>query len=241
MKHLQTYGIFESKQILTSEQKKFLDDASNWSQDPLTGLVNVDSFTGLIYSGLKNFKGVRFGEAKGNFICDLNHIETLEGAPQIVGGNFNCLGNNLTTLKGAPQTVGRSFNCEGNNLTTLEGAPRTVGGNFYCTDNPLETLAGAPETIGGQFYCTEFICQWNLEEKLKILTTGKPEARALIATALPPKHLQKWINKNPIRAAVDLKGIWKTLKSDPKYANLKFPEGHSEEADLLADLNDIGL
>jgi hypothetical protein len=41
--------------------------------------------------------------------------------------------------------------------------------------------------------------------------------------------------------AVDLKGVWKALKGVPGYEKLKFPPEYSEEAEMLADLDDIGL
>jgi hypothetical protein len=41
--------------------------------------------------------------------------------------------------------------------------------------------------------------------------------------------------------AVELKEIWKTLKKTPGYEKLKFPPEHSEEAEMLADLAEIGL
>jgi hypothetical protein len=49
------------------------------------------------------------------------------------------------------------------------------------------------------------------------------------------------INKEPEKMAVDLKGIWKTLKADPKYAGLRFPERSQQDMDLLSDLDDVGL
>jgi hypothetical protein len=96
--------------------------------------------------------------------------------------------------------------------------------------------------VGGSFYCDAFsTSDWNLEGKLKILETGSEADKNLMATLVSPEALQKLIDQNPSKAAVSLKGVWKTLKSNPKYSNLEFPEGHSKEADLLADLTDVGL
>jgi hypothetical protein len=117
-----------------------------------------------------------------------------------------------------------------------------VGGDFYCDSNSLTSLEGAPESVGGSFYCDAFsTSDWNLEGKLKILETGSEADKNLMATLVSPEALQKLIDQNPSKAAVSLKGVWKTLKSNPKYSNLEFPEGHSKEADLLADLTDVGL
>ena len=285
MKHLQTYRLFESTQVLTKEQKEFLDQNTrgSWSLNPTSGDVDVDGNFNCSGLNLKNFK-VRFGRVSGtfccennslpslegapesvggsffcdnnsltslegapesvgeSFFCDDNSLTSLEGAPESVGGSFSCEHNSLTSLEGAPESVGESFSCENNSLTSLEGAPKSVGGDFYCRNNSLTSLEGAPESVGGTFSCDAFVTSdWNLEGKLKILETRSEAAKNLMATLVSPEALQKLIHQNPSKAAVSLKGVWKTLKSNPKYSNLEFPEGHSKEADLLADLNDIGL
>ena len=178
----------------------------------------------------------------GYFYCDSNKLTSLEGAPQSVGGSFYCDNNNLTSLEGGPQTVGGSFFCDKNNLTSLKGAPRTVGGDFYCHSNQLQTLEGAPQAVEGSFYCDEFATEnWTLEGKLEILKTGTEAAKTLISTIISPEALQKQIDENPTSMAVDLKGVWKTLKKTPGYEKLKFPPEYSEEAETLADLAEIGL
>ena len=202
MKHLQTYRLFESTQVLTEIQKEFLDQNTrgSWSLNPTSGDADVDGDFDCSRGNLKDFKGVRFGRVSGNFYC----------------GN--------------------------NSLTSLEGAPESVGGDFSCHSNSFTSLEGAPESVGGSFYCDAFsTSDWNLEGKLKILETGSEADKNLMATLVSPEALQKLIDQNPSKAAVSLKGVWKTLKSNPKYSNLEFPEGHSKEADLLADLTDVGL
>ena len=178
----------------------------------------------------------------GSFYCQENKLTDLKGAPQYVGGDFYCNSNQLKTLEGAPQSVGGYFYCDKNNLTSLEGAPRTVGGDFLCNDNPLTILKGAPEIVEGIFYCDEFeTSNWTLDGKLQILKNRSAEAKTLIATVLSPEVLQQKIDENPTGMAVDLKGVWKTLKGMPGYENLKFPPEYSEEAETLADLADVGL
>lgn len=39
----------------------------------------------------------------GDFWCDSNYLEDLEGAPETVGGEFRCYKNRLVTLEGAPK------------------------------------------------------------------------------------------------------------------------------------------
>ena len=111
-----TFSLFEASKTsgLTKNQEKFLNrftKKGSWTYNSSTGLVDVVGSFDCRYQGLRDFKGVRFGE---------------------VGGYFNCEGNQLTTLKGAPQEVGGSLYCRNNQLTTLEGAPQEVGGSFYC-------------------------------------------------------------------------------------------------------------
>jgi hypothetical protein len=82
---------------------------------------------------------------------------------------------------------------------------------------------------------------WTLEGKLEILKEGSEATKSLISTILSPEAIQQQIDENPVRMAVELKGVWKTLKRMPGYEKLKFPPEHSEEAEMLSDLDDIGL
>jgi len=75
--------------------------------------INVDDPADLSNLNLKKIP-VQFNIVKGNFYCDHNQLETLEGAPQEVRGDFWCSRNQLKSLKGAPQKVGRDFYCSDN-------------------------------------------------------------------------------------------------------------------------------
>jgi hypothetical protein len=159
MKYIAAYQLWESfPSELTPEQGKWVNKHTRgtWNYDPQTGLVNVNGTfdcSDPLYP-LTNFKGVRFGVVTKSFICPCNNLESLEGAPSVVGGNFDCYDNNLTSLKGAPQKVGGDFICHENRLTSLEGAPQEVGGGFYCSSNELISLKGAPQAVGGYFDCS---------------------------------------------------------------------------------------
>ena len=158
MRHIKTFSFYESVQILTPEQKNFLDKYTKggpWSLNPSTGLVDVDGDFDCSREGLNDLLGIRFGKAFWNFYCNGNNLTSLEGAPQTVGGDFYCSDNSLQTLEGAPQTVGGDFSCNKNKLTTIEGAPQIVNGAFYCSGNMLTSLTGAPQTVGGEFGCTD--------------------------------------------------------------------------------------
>lgn len=98
---------------------------------------------------LPNLSDVR---VKGDFICNGNVLQNLQGAPKYVEGHFDCHQNTLTTLEGAPQIVLGSFICCCNRLATLNGAPSYVGGVFDCEFNQLENVNGKPSFIGSHFY-----------------------------------------------------------------------------------------
>jgi hypothetical protein len=56
-----------------------------------------------------------------------------------------------------------------------------------------------------------------------------------------PEEVQEMIYANPSKMVFELKSIWKKLKKIPGYSLLEFPESHSQDADLVSDLTDIGL
>jgi hypothetical protein len=95
--------------------------------------------------------------------------------------------------------------------------------------------------IGGRIFGVSIEGKWNPIGKLDLMINGKPEEKQLAVLFLSPEEIQILIDSDPIKMAVELKPFWKNLKKNPEFSKVKFPEGHSKEADLLADLNDIGL
>ena len=87
--------MFESSVELTPEQVEWLDKCTKgtWQLNPRTGLVDVNGDFDCGGQELSDFKGVRFGVVRGDFVCDNNQLTTLVGAPQKVGGSFNCHNN----------------------------------------------------------------------------------------------------------------------------------------------------
>ena len=118
MKNLKTYRLFESQQELTQEQRSWLDECTSgtWSVNLQTGLVDVKGDFDCRSEG-SDFKGVRFGDIDGDFMCSHNSLTSLEGAPQRVSGSFYCSRNLLTSLEGAPQEVGGYLHCSGNPIS----------------------------------------------------------------------------------------------------------------------------
>ena len=132
------------------------------------GEIDVDGDVDLSEKGLTKFPSfIQFRRVKGNFLCDLNRLTTLKGAPIEVGKVFDCSYNVLTSLEGASLKV-NYFDCNSNKLTSLEGSPKEVEGNFYCYNNNLIDLKGAPETVGGDFACFENKIQFTEEDVRKV-------------------------------------------------------------------------
>lgn len=96
---------------------------------------------------------LRFGEVTGDFICNYNNLQSLDGCPHKVGGNFNCLQNNLTTLNKSPTVVGGSFVCAQNRLVSLVGSPLILFAGFDCNHNKLESLEDGPIVVMGSYSC----------------------------------------------------------------------------------------
>ncbi len=105
------------------------------------GRVNV--FAQDVDLSRKNLKKLplKFGKVMGNFYCDSNKLETLEGAPVSVSLDFDCSSNKLSNLDGCPKYVGKGFFCSDNNLTSLENSPE---GSlvYYCLNNNITNLQG---------------------------------------------------------------------------------------------------
>jgi len=213
------------------------------SYNDLTTLVGAPQKVGGDFSCYNNSLTTLVGAPQkvgGDFYCYNNSLTTLEGAPQKVGGDFYCNRNGLTTLVGAPQTVEGGFYCDINSLTTLEGAPQTVGGDFYCDGNSLTTLEGAPRTVGGEFSSNLVVVPkglWSTQALSEMYKNSEGRRKDLLGTLVSPEALQKRIDENPERAAVELKSI----AGLPEYKFLKWPDGLKGEADLLSDLDRIGL
>ena len=140
MKHVKRYrDLFESQTPLTPDQIEWLDECTRgmWMRNPETGLIDIDGTFACMRQNLTDFKGVKFGDVRGDFWCQENQLTSLEGAPQNVGSGFYCANNQLTSLKGAPQKVGRDLHCYGNQLTSLEGLPDGIRNEFLCWNNPV--------------------------------------------------------------------------------------------------------
>jgi len=105
------------------------------------GSIDIDGDVDLWNEGLDELP-LKFNHVSGDFICSINKLTTLEGAPKSVGGGFWCDYNNLTTLEFSPKSVGGSFYCHNNQLTTLVGGPQSVIVDFWFFANPIHDQLG---------------------------------------------------------------------------------------------------
>ena len=179
MRYLRDYKLFESRDGLTDEQRKFLDKYTDgtWSVNS-EGLVDVEGSFWCRSQGLEDFLGIRFGKVSGNFYCSANQLRTLEGSPREVGDRFWCGGNQLRTLEGSPREVGKDFNCSRNPLISLEGAPEMIK-DYFCFKN------------------TYF--SYNLQSFLNEIDYIKPDEISLLLTHhfFTPQVIKEQITKNP--------------------------------------------
>ena len=70
---------------------------------------------------------------------------------------------------------------------------------------------------------------------------SKGKEKELLRTLVSPEKIQEKINQNPEKMAFELKWVFNLMQQSPEYKDLVFPKGLKDEADLLADLEDIGL
>jgi hypothetical protein len=103
---------------------------------------------------------------------------------------------------------------------------------------------GAPQTVGGNFLSSEIDIPkrgWTIPDLVKKYLESSGKEKDLLGTLVSPEVLQRRIDQNPEKMAVELKGVLRDLLAIPGYQNLKFPRGLQSEVDLLSDLSGVGL
>jgi hypothetical protein len=97
-------------------------------------------------------------------------------------------------------------------------------------------------SIGGRIFRVSIEGKWNPVGKLDLMLNGNSDEKELCSfMANSPEEVQEMIDSNPSKMAIEFKSIWKDVKKLPGYEGLHFPESHSQEADLVSDLTNIGL
>ena len=100
------------------------------------------------------------------------------------------------------------------------------------------------QTIGGGFESDHVKVpkgQWSPSGLVQIYLQSNGKKKKILGTLVSPEAIQKAIDQNPEKMAVELKGILKDLMKTPGYQNLKFPTRLQGEVDLLTNLSDVGL
>jgi len=212
---------------------------------------------------LRDFPDVKIG---GRFsIMVSSVVESLEGCPEEVG-SFEVGNSRILDMNGCPKRfTNPASNWKGNKivlrynhaLVSLEGIPDDVELDKIEIIAPLAGVQGfsiiSPEDLLDGLAEFRKIGSWipyliRVREKYTFSGTIGVNAyfdsvrmKEYLDSKITPEAVHKFIDQNPIEAAVGLKGIWTKLKEDPRYSEVKFPESHSKNADLLGDLSDIGL
>lgn len=113
-----------------------------------------------------------------------------------------------------------------------EFLPTDVKGEFQLWD----------VSIGRESFRITLKEKWNPIGKLDLMINGTPDEKKIASMLVnSPEEIQAMIDSDPSKMAIEFKGIWKEVKKLPGYEGLNFPESHSQEADLVADLTGIGL
>lgn len=234
-------------------------DSSEGFPTEVTGDFNISSnkFTNLVGCPVK---------VGGKYQCNNNRLTSLEGAPEL-SDNFDCSNNrDLKNLKGGPKEVTSNYNASGCGLDSLEGFSTTISPSIsiYVDGNNLYTLEGIPLSPAISPY--RIRCNKN-PLKSSVLTNAYKEAARTgswtvgylsmftdpefiktgkapkdpIREKLSPANLKKEIETNGEAFVVGLKSIWKDFRVQKILKGIEIPEDTKADAELLADLDDVGL
>jgi len=212
---------------------------------------------------LRDFPEVKIG---GNFLIGASSVESLEGCPEEVG-SFQADNTKILDMVGCPKRyTNPDSGWKGNKialmyntrLVSLEGipddveldkigiidTPSGVPGYRYSMISSEDLLDGLAEfrKIGSWIpYLIRIREKYTLDGAIGVNAYfDSLRMKEYLDSKITPEAVQEFIDLDPAKAAVALKGMWNQMKNDPKYSGIKFPS-YSEEADLLGDLSDIGI
>ena len=152
MRHLKTYGIFESSSVgLTLEQNLWLYEVcgvrgkiNNQGFVDVSGSVDLKGNAGITPDG-QNFHGIKFGKVDGHFNAAQSGLKHLNGCPREVG-SFNINDNKeVKDLIGGPVKVGSEYSAVNCGLVSLEGCP-LIADYLNVEFNKLKNLKGAEKS-----------------------------------------------------------------------------------------------
>lgn len=247
MKEKNKYDNFENKIADLSETAiLFLDLHVNgtWIYNKGKNIVNIQGSLNASSLKLENLYGINFGVISGDFMINDNNIKNLKGGPREVKGTYNCQDNPITSLEGIAQEIGRDLYISNTLIDSFEGIENPIiQGDLYCNGIKFRTLAGLPKNLLGKIYTDTFVwprghlnVDWIIENEWRY-----PILNTAIMDLLTPDKLEYLIQENPGKAIVTLKGVWKDIKKDKRFKNVKIPDYLNEMGDSLGTLNEFGL
>ena len=198
-----------------------------------------------------------FPEVKieGDLELSVRGLESLVGCPEEVG-SLSVWMTRIMDMTGCPKRYtnpgGSGVKYEINlvmneRLISLEGLPKEIDSKMINIgdEKTLYPSRVRKETLIQGFKDFQKTGTWTpyyvMLKQNADLSDWDEGMKSHLDSKINPEAIQEFIDLDPSKAAIVLKGMWTKLKADPKYSNVKFPELHSKTADLLGDLSDVGL
>jgi hypothetical protein len=200
----------------------------------------------------EEFPEVKIG---GDLELSIRGLESLVGCPEEVG-SLSVWTTGIMDMTGCPKRYtnpsGSGLKYEINlirneRLISLEGLPKEIdsriinigdGKTLYPSRVRKEKLIQGFEDFQKTGTWTPYYVMLKQNADLSDWDEGM---KSYLDSKINPEAIQKFIDLDPSKAAIALKGMWTEMKQDPRYSGVKFPEGYAGDADLVADLSDIGL
>lgn len=108
------------------------------------------------FNNLNSLEGI-FTEVLGNLSVRHNKLGNLSFFPKVKNG-IDISGNKLKSLEKLPNKVYDFLNIAKNQLVNLENCPDEIDGNFFFFDNKIESMNYYPKKITGKIMpCTKFL------------------------------------------------------------------------------------
>ena len=200
----------------------------------------------------EEFPEVKIGGALELSIMDL---ESLVGCPEEVG-SLIVWTTRIMDMTGCPKRYtnpgGSGVKYEillvmNERLISLEGLPKEIDSKMIDIgdEKTLYPTRVRKETLIQGFRDFQKTGTWApyyvMLKQNADLSDWDEGMKSYLDSKINPEAIQEFIDLDPSKAAIALKGMWTEMKKDPRFSGVKFPEGYADDADLVADLSDIGL
>jgi hypothetical protein len=230
------YG--EIPYINPGKEEYLLGVDSTWKEIPGTSFPTIDiEGSAVIHKYEGSFLPFRIRDVTSGILFPDDIIQDFQTAYQeSFSGELSIYNTRLIALD-KPTDVEYSFDISDNSrLISIEGLREyeeiNIDGNFLdekILKKSINLIPGTEESV--EYYLS----------LLDLPEADRFDEEQLEFVISRIGDLQNVINQNPEKMAIRLKSIWKKLKSIENYKDLEFPKEISREADLLSDLDAIGL